>query len=403
MLSAQTMSPYEITLALPMLMMSGIMLLTTLFNAITAPRLHRYTRHKQKEQLPQKPLPLISILIPARNEAHNIGECLRGLMAQDYPHLEILVADDNSTDDTLAVIHRCIAEYSSHDHTPTVRVLSGQKLPDGWKGKNWACHQLSQEAQGEILIFTDADNRHESYAVSASYDCMQYWHLDMLSAFPQQITITLMEKLIIPVVDMILYAGLPLWAVYWIPSALFSAANGQWICMTRSCYTTIGGHDAVRAEIVEDIALSRLCKHNGKRLLTVPGTHTVYCRMYNSGAEVWQGFKKNLFGIAGYSTAILFIISTLIITSCIIPYLILLANAFTSFTSSTFFTLCYIVVLVNTCMRLLLTLRFRHTALSIIVHPLGIALTVALAYASWYGFRSGTIRWKDRNVAGFSR
>jgi chlorobactene glucosyltransferase len=400
MLSIQAMSPYELLLTCAILVVSGMIFFTTLFNTLTAPRLYKYTLPRNSKY--DKEFPLISIMIPARNEAHNIGDCLRGLMAQDYPHLEILVLDDHSTDNTFDTIQHCIDTRVSQKYNHTIRVLPGIELPDDWKGKNWACHQLSQQAEGEILIFTDADNRHAPYAISASYACMQYWKLDMLSAFPQQITMTLMEKLIIPVIDMILYAGLPLWAVYWIPSVLFSAANGQWICMKRSCYHAIGGHESVRNEIVEDIELSRQCKRYGKRLLTVPGTHTVYCRMYNSGSEVWQGFKKNLFGIAGYNTILLFTISVLIINGCIIPYIFLILNLCISFLSSSLITISWIALCMNICTRLLLSIRFKHTALNIFLHPLGIALTIALSLSSWRGFKNGTIRWKGRNVAGLS-
>ncbi len=390
------MQTCEMLLALPMLGISSTIFLTTVFNALTAPRLYEY---RLARQLREDKLPSVSVMIPARNEAHNIGLCLEDLAKQDYPRMEIIVLDDDSSDNTRAVIEECAAKHFYQPNAPRITIVQGEPLPEGWKGKNWACHQLSLYAQGDIFIFTDADNRYAVHAVSSSVTCMHRWNLDMLSAFPEQRTITLMEKLIIPVIDMILYAGLPLWFVYWLPSSLFAAANGQWICFTRSCYALIDGHRAVRTEVIEDIQLSRACKRAGKTLLTVPGTETIYCRMYTSAYDVWQGFRKNLFGIAGYNFTLLLLISVLIINSSIIPYLVIAFSFFTTF-SSPFTTLCIAAIITSIATRAVLSLRFRHTAINIILHPIGIALTILLAFDSWLGFWRGDIRWKGRNVAG---
>ena len=260
-----------------------IFLTIAIFNIIFGPFL------KQKHELSSKPL--VSVLIPARNEEKNIGGCLQSLLAQNYDHFEIRVLDDESTDRTAAIAQEYVNQNSP------IRVHSGKPLPEGWTGKNWACHQLSQQAKGDILIFTDADNRFEPAAISYTIGWMQRYQLAMFSVFPQQITSSLFEKLIVPVIDLLLYASLILWLTYHSRFSSLAAANGQWIAIQREAYEKIGGHQAVRRQIVEDVELSRLAKRNGIKILTGAGTDMVYGHMYHSAREVWDGFSKNLFGL----------------------------------------------------------------------------------------------------------
>ena len=222
---------------------AGILFIA-IFNAFTAPML--------KKRLPLLDHPSVSVLVPARNEERNIADCLEGLIAQNYRDFEIIVLNDHSVDRTAELVNK----YGTLD--ARIKLIEGKPLPEGWTGKNWACHQLSQEARGEILLFTDADNRHATDAIANTVGWMQKLNLGLFSAFPQQITVTLPEKLVIPVVDMFVYAALPLWLTYYAHSPSLSAANGQWIAFTQEAYQQIGGHQEVRNKVVEDVELSRL-------------------------------------------------------------------------------------------------------------------------------------------------
>jgi chlorobactene glucosyltransferase len=392
---AQTLSLAELCLVLPMLIIGMLMFMTTLINVLTAPHLHRYRLHREHGDT--HTLPLVSVMIPARDEALNIKGCLEGLLQQDYPNMEILVLDDHSTDSTAEIV--TIVQHEYHTHPATITLLRGDLLPPDWKGKNWACHQLAAHAHGDILIFTDADNRHAPHAISSTITCMKRWKLDMFSAFPEQKTHTWMEQLIVPVIDMILYAGLPLWAMYVVPWSVFSAANGQWICFTRSTYDDIGGHEAVRGHVVEDVELSKAAKRKQKKILTLPGTHTVFCRMYTSSRDVWEGFTKNLFGLTGYSLSIFTLVTLLCFIACVAPYLVVMLHFLGFFISPALQILCYTAIMLNTIMRLLLHIRMRHPLINIITHPVGIFITLCIGINSVIGFKRGVVRWKGRNVA----
>lgn len=361
----------------------GGLILTALLNALTAPMLRR---PRSLDGLPSRAVcPRVSLLVPARNEEANIQDCLAGLTAQQYADLEILVLDDHSEDDTARIIQAiCLRD-------PRVRYLSGQPLPSGWTGKNWACHQLGQEASGDILIFTDADNRHAPEATANTVAWMQHLGLGLLSAFPQQTTVSLAERLVIPVIDLFVYAMLPLWLTYYSRNPAFAAANGQWIAFTRSAYERTGGHKAVGDKVVEDVELSRLAKRQGIRILTTAGTNVVSGRMYHSGSEVWQGFSKNLFGLTGNRTGTFFGLVGTLSLICIFPYPLLLIPTYTD--------LAGIAIVLNLALRLILALKYRHPLLtSLVLHPVGIGFTILIALNSYIQVKRGHITWKGREI-----
>lgn len=355
----------------------SLLLTITCINAILGP----FLKWKQ----PISDQPFVSVLIPARNEEKKIRTCLESLLKQDYHSFEIHVLDDESTDHTAEIVK------TMADQDPKIHFHSGEALPDGWTGKNWACHQLSQYAQGEIFIFTDADNRYETQAITRTVDWMQRYHLGMLSVFPQQITSTFFEKLIVPIVDLILYSLLPLWLTYYTRSPHVAAANGQWIVFQREVYEKIGGHQAVRDKIVEDVELSRLAKRSGIKILTEAGTGMVYGYMYHSIREVWEGFSKNFFGLISHKTIPFLIILASLIMIAVLPYLLL-------FTSQ-FYTLALVAIIVNLLWRSVLAIRFKHSFLyGVILHPLSIMLAVLIGLNSLRQAKKGQITWKNRQI-----
>ena len=354
-----------------------VFLIITLFNAATAPMLKRANGCQNG--------PRVSVLIPARNEEANIGACVEGLLAQLYDDFEILVLDDQSTDRTGAIIKKLSQQY------PKVQAIRGQPLPSGWTGKNWACHQLSEYASGEILIFTDADNRPAPNAIANSIAYMQKLELGLLSAFPQKVTGTLAEKLVVPVVDMFVYAGLPLWLTYLSRSPSLAAASGLWIAFTRDAYQRIGGHKALSNQIVEDVELSRLAKKRNIKILTLAGTQVVCCRMYHSLGGVWAGFSKNLFGLVRYRIIPFFILILVLFTMCVLPYASVWFAPFT--------TLALVAITMNIAMRLILSVKYKHPFFtSVILHPFGVLLTLLIGVNSFYQARRGHLQWKGRQI-----
>lgn len=253
--------------------------------------LNALTFRRLSSALPDQ-MPLVTVCIPARNEARVIADCVRALLTQSYPALELLILDDGSTDGTAAIA------LAAAEGDERLRVIAGEALPDGWLGKNWACQQMGDAAGGELLIFSDADVHWEPQAVAALVAEAQRTRADLLTVWPTQMTITWGERLVVPLMALVILGYLPALAVHHIPLAAFAAANGQCLCFRRRAYAQIGGHAAVRARIIEDIALARLVKRAGLRLRTADGAGLIGCRMYSSWAEVRDGYAKNI--IAGY-------------------------------------------------------------------------------------------------------
>lgn len=242
------------------------------------------------------PGPAVSLLVPARNEAHNLRETLPGLLLQEVQ--EILVLDDGSTDATPQVVE----EFRRRD--ARLRLLSGLPKPEGWMGKTWACYQLAQAALGEVLIFTDADVYWQEHGVRAVLARMAREQAGLVSVYPRQITPGLAERILLPLIDDVLLCYLP-YPLLQTPFPLASAANGQVMAFTRWAYQASGGHQAVRGEVLEDVRLAQKTKAAKQRVALALGGGLVAVRMYRSYAEIVEGLGKNLIEFHGRSRAIL--------------------------------------------------------------------------------------------------
>ena len=232
-----------------------------------------------------------SLLVPARDEASTLPRTLPALLAQGAG--EVLVLDDGSSDATPAVLASLAAQH------PRLRVLTGRPLPAGWLGKAWACSQLAAEASGDVLVFTDADVEWRPGALDAVLDAMRRSGAGLLTAWPRQRTVTLPERLAVPQIDALLLGALPWPLVARLPQPSLSAANGQLMAWRRSAYASVGGHGAVRGDVLEDVALARRAKAVGLRLELLLGGPLLETRMYRSGSEVLVGFAKNVLAAAG--------------------------------------------------------------------------------------------------------
>ncbi len=354
----------------------SILMIVTVFNILTGPRLSKAPYSGRT--------PKVSLLIPARDEAHNIDRCLTDLIGQDYPDYEIIVLDDHSKDNTADIVRGYANQYHH------VKLLAGKSLPSGWTGKNWACQQLSEAAGGGFFIFTDADNRYATNAIKNTMGWMQKLNLGFLSAFPQQFTGTLMEKLVIPVIDIFVYGTLPLWMTYYLRSPLFAAANGQWLAFTREAYHRIGGHQGVRNQVVEDVEISRLVKRSGIKMLTTAGTGVVFGRMYRNAKEVVDGFTKNLFGLTGFHQLLFWNIIFAVSIAFIMPYLLVAIPA-TQYAA--------IAVSMNVLLRGLLAIRYKHPFwISIAFHPVATAVIIFIGIKSFISVMRGSVHWKGRQI-----
>jgi chlorobactene glucosyltransferase len=243
---------------------------------------------------PAEDAPRVTVLVPARNEERSIERCVGSLLVQDYPRhrLRAVVVDDRSTDAT----PRILARLAAGDER--LRVVPGAELPAGWQGKCWALHQAARHADPEsaYLLFTDADTVHEPRTLASVVRFADEQRLDLLSLGTGQELGSLAERLLLPtILAVVMNAGGSLSEVNDPARPDVAKANGQFMLFRAGSYRAVGGHEAVRDEIVEDFALARRAKHLGQRLLVADGRHLVRARMYRSTRELWEGFTKNAF------------------------------------------------------------------------------------------------------------
>jgi len=240
--------------------------------------------------------PLISVLIPARNEAENLKLLLPDLLTQNYHEIEVLVFDDGSVDGTAEVV----LGFSRDD--ARVRLVPTVPLPKGWLGKSWGCFNLGHAARGEYFLFLDADVRMQDGAIRETLAMMKRSKSGLLSLFPKQIMKTTGELITVPLMHYILLTLLPLVLVRYSPFTAHAAANGQFMLFDAKVYKDYQPHQAVRKERAEDIRIARALKSKGVKVLCSAGSRSVTCRMYKGFPEAVNGFAKNITAFFGGST-----------------------------------------------------------------------------------------------------
>jgi chlorobactene glucosyltransferase len=232
----------------------------------------------------------VSIILPVRNQASTASECVDSLVELDYPAKEIIVVDGSSTDGTRDILR---SFYSK------IKLVEEEPLPQGWVGKNWACHLGYKQATGDLLLFTDGDSVHSRDSLTKTVNFLQDTKADLVTLAPAAILRTFWEKLLQPPIFwlIMMFVGgkwvnddnKPRWAL----------GNGQYMLFRREAYDKVGGHYAVRDRISEDYSLGRLVKAQGLRLRMVTASDALGVRMYSSLPEIWRGWRKNFYSVSG--------------------------------------------------------------------------------------------------------
>ncbi len=336
-------------------------------------------------------LPKVSVLVPARNEERNIEKCVSSLLAQDYPAKEIIVLDDNSTDRTAMIVEAIAAR--SRD----LKLIRGKPLPPGWIGKNYACYQLAEAAQGEWFLFTDADTVHSPFSVSASLKAALEEKADFLSLIPHIETVSFWEKVLLPVIPFGLLCFWPLGLMNSIPYYRAVMALGPFMMVRREVYRRAGGYEAIRNNIVDDIALAREVKKAGGRVTIMDGTDLVSVRFYRNFREIWDGLSKSIFGALDYSltTAALYIIAGW--SLFIYPYLLVFQSlAFREFHLLSFWVPSFHIALAW-LMYYKVARRFKLSPFTPVFSALTVALTLLMIINSVRcSFLGKGLAWKGR-------
>ncbi|MCI4351926.1 MAG: glycosyltransferase [Thermoplasmata archaeon] len=236
---------------------------------------------------PPVPAPLVSVIVPARNEGEDLGPCLGGLLSQSYPSVELLVVDGGSTDETREV---------ARARGTRVTVIEEPPLPEGWVGKNWACWTGALQARGEFLLFVDADVRPSPQAIWTAVDWARRDQADLVT-FASRIEMAgFWENVVLPFyVQMVLtYFRTPRVNR---PDSKTAMANGQFLMVRKSAYLETGGHEAIRSRVLEDVALAQRFRTAGKVLRVGWTPELVTTRMYRTRQDMYDGILKTVSGV----------------------------------------------------------------------------------------------------------
>jgi chlorobactene glucosyltransferase len=366
-----------------------ILLAVILFNLLL--NLRTIRKPRSDVELPE-PAPLISILLPARNEEANIGVCLESLRQQDYPNFEILVLDDSSTDGTSDIVARIAAEDSR------VRLLKGQPLPSGWAGKTFACHQLAQEARGSWLLFTDADTVHASSMLRRVLGVALATRAALISGFPYQRTASIWQKTAMPILFyFMLLCWMPFWWLQRSRCTMPSVAIGQFLFFSAEEYRSIGGHEAVKSRIVEDVWLGIEVSRHKYRQLTLDLSSLVSCQMYREFGTMWDGITRWFYTVASLSVVTLVVMIAVVLLLFLAPFLWLVYGLLLGQPALAWEVLVALQVGIVFLARFLAGRRFSQPKTSIILHPIGVAFLLLVSFYASYQYLTGAgVKWKGR-------
>ena len=253
---------------------------------LTLPRLA--DRRPNLSDAPRRSGPLVSVIIPARNESGTIATVLESLLASTYRPLEILVVDDRSTDNTAAIVERFTADSR-------VRLVRGTELPEGWYGKPWACQQGFRESRGELVLFTDADTQHAPELLEHAVAALLRERAGMVTVSPRQRCVTFWERIVMPQIWFLLALRYTPRRVNRARRARDVIANGQFILTTRAAYEAAGTHAAVRHEVAEDLALAQKYMEKGLKLHFAFAERLMETRMYQGLRSLIEGWSKNVY------------------------------------------------------------------------------------------------------------
>ncbi len=316
----------------------------------------------------------VSVLIPARDEAAGIEVAVRAVLASRGVQLEVVVLDDDSSDETAAIV----AELAATDDR--VRLLCAPPLPPGWAGKQRACHLLSEAARFPVLVFVDADVHLAPEAVGrAAGLLLADARLGMVSGFPRQLTGSWAERLVVPWIHLLLLGYLPMARMRQSTSPSYAAACGQWVIARRDAYAAVRGHAAAPTSRHDGLSLPRTFRTAGWRTDVFDGHRLATCRMYRDFATVWHGFGKSA-GEGLATPAALPVWTVLIAGGHVLPAVVLGAGIVSGSAAAVAAGLAGVVA--NLALRAVFCVRFGSSWTGALLHPFGAALVLAIQWTA---------------------
>ena len=345
----------------------------TILNLLMVPRLG--------EAEPPR-VPLVSIIVPARDEERSIEKTVRAFLAQTYPLTELIVVNDRSSDSTGAILDRIRAD------DPRLNVIHGEEPPEGWLGKPWALHQGSLLAHGEQLLFVDADVTYAPTAVTAAVDAIEESGVALVALLPHFEMVGFWENIAMPQLAIFAFSGMPLWLSNRSLMPKLAIGGGTGNLVKRTSYDAAGGHAALKDAVVDDVALARLIRSHGGRTIAVRASDLVTVRMYHGLREIVDGFTKNIFAVLGRSYVISLFLLAMGIAFHLLPYVLAIGGDPISLATVGVITLIRVLIFTS--------LRYRLDN-ALLGHPLMMVLwSYILVRSIWLTGVLRKLHWRGR-------
>ena len=329
----------------------------------------------------------VSVLIPARNEETTLENCVNSVVSHAPALAEILIYNDDSTDQTQAVIDQLRMQFPG-----IVRQVPRRDLPENWAGKTHACQRLAESATARWLLFLDADTQVMPGAIDRLVGIAEKRKASLLSAWPHIEMRSITERLLMPLLNFVVFTLFPAPIARVRPGAALGLAHGACILADREAYTRLGGHALVHAQLFEDTMLAREWRALGENSQVTDGRLVASVRMYDDFRGIWNGFTKNYY--PAFSSRLSFLIFQLYIsvTGFLLPAFVI------ALVASSILTPAWLpLAAASVAARLLVALRFRHPLSSVLFHPFAVALMVVLGFRSWWlSEHGGGVEWKGR-------
>ncbi|MBC7997709.1 MAG: glycosyltransferase [Leptolyngbya sp.] len=357
-------------------------------------------RKVKRSTLADQNLPSVSVIIPVRNEEGKVRRCLESIAKQDYPNFEVIVIDDKSTDSSGAIIAEVAAANQNF------KIVNGRESRPGWLGKCNALDHGYPSANGDWLIFTDADTYHHSNSIRDAISAAIEYKVDLISFMPVQELYSLGERVVMPALLSSFLVGDPNNSIN-DPSSPRAYAYGQYIGVKKTAYDSFGGHASVKDQILDDISIGKVAKSKGFAVTACDGRPLYTVRMYTSFPELWQGWTKNAFALINCDIKSLIAVILLLHICAVVPILSLIL-ILTNLTYVSQITSVPLSLSLVAAQFILVAVWYFKGALfykglkfyDLLLLPAGAVLVSALYLNSAYCFLTGRqVKWKDRDYS----
>ncbi|MFX0133612.1 MAG: glycosyltransferase [Candidatus Hodarchaeota archaeon] len=345
----------------------------------------------KEDQNPKKYL-RVSICVPVRDEKDNIEPCLKTLISQEYPNFEIIVLHDDGDSEMEDVL----SKLSNKDKK--IKIIKGKPKPDNWIGKHWACHQMAKIADGQLLLFTDADTRHHPNTLKNAVAAFIKYNADFLSAIPKEEVRSFGEKLIVPIMSWSIHTFYPIGIAQRLKNPRFSLSVGQYMLIKNEVYLKIGGHEAIKQELADDITLGKRILAHGFNWRLMDGSKFITCRMYRNSSEAYEGFSRSLFPGFNYNYAMFIFVWNWLLLIFIEPFVVIFYHFFISPLSELWIYFSLYEIGISLLIWSISYIRFRFPFYMIFFYPLTIILAWIISIKSIYIHKTGKVKWKGRKI-----